>query len=236
MSEAETAGDVEDLCAVCAPLDEAAEGEDGRAGGEGERPPPSLPRKDGDGRTSRFFAGREENQGARSSDRGGLDPRALATVVSHARKFPLRKPKKEVPREDILVCAIRRLSDGRFLIHQRPDKGLLAGLWELPSRPLLDTTTPKIRRAAAVEHVTGLLRNRDTAPKHVAELGVVPWQFSHLKLHMHVHLFEVEQVEQVDGPASEETRARWATASEVDAESMGTGMKKCWSLVKKGAT
>ncbi|AEO60431.1 DNA glycosylase-like protein, partial [Thermothelomyces thermophilus ATCC 42464] len=224
--------DVEDLCAICAPFDEAVGGEDEEAA-EDWRPPPSSP-GNGDGKLSRFFAGKEEKRGPKSPaggrGQGGLDPRTLTSAVNHARKFPLRKPKKKVPLEDILVCAIRRVSDGRFLIHQRPDKGLLAGLWELPSHPLLDKRTPKTRRTEAVEYVTELLGNRDKAVKHVAELGIVPWLFSHLKLHMHVHLFEVEDIDPLSGQG---TRARWATTSEIDAESMGTGMKKCWSLVKE---
>ncbi|KAL2151765.1 hypothetical protein VTH82DRAFT_6863 [Thermothelomyces myriococcoides] len=231
--EAETAEDIEDLCTICSPFDEALDGEDVEAV-EDASPPPSPPRGNGDGKSSRFFAEKEGKQGAKSPGggqcRGELDSRTLATIVTHARKFPVRKPKKEVPQEDIVVCAIRRLSDGRFLIHQRPDKGLLAGLWELPSHPLLDRTTPKTRKTAATKYVTGLLGNGNKTPKHEAELGVVPWQFSHLKLHMHVHLFDVEDV---NGLSSPDTRARWATASEIDAESMGTGMKKCWSLVRK---
>ncbi|KAL2171380.1 hypothetical protein VTG60DRAFT_3022 [Thermothelomyces hinnuleus] len=230
--EAEAVEDVEDLCTICAPFDEAVGGEDEEAA-EDERPPPSLPRN-GDGKLSRFFAEKEEKQGAKSPaggrGQGGLDPRTLTSAVNHATKFPLRRPKKKVPQEGILVCAIRRVSDGRFLIHQRPDKGLLAGLWELPNHPLLDNRTPKTRRREAVDYVTELLRNRDNAVKHVAELGIVPWLFSHLKLHMHVHLFDVEDI---DGLSSQGTRARWATTSEIEAESMGTGMKKCWSLVRE---
>ncbi|KAK4031874.1 DNA glycosylase [Parachaetomium inaequale] len=221
--------DIEDLCTLCAPFEEAAEDDGGRA--EEPRTEPS----NGDGRLSRFFA---VTQAAKTTANEGLDARTLAAVVNHARKFPLKKSKKKVREEETLVCAVRR-SDGRYLIHQRPEKGLLAGLWELPSHtlPASNDSTAKTRKPKALAYVAGLAaapkakerRTLSPPPKHVGELGSVPWLFSHLKLTMHVHLFEVN-----DAAALPELgeRGRWALVDDIDAESMGTGMKKCWSLVK----
>lgn len=47
--------------------------------------------------------------------------------------FPYRGEKKPKRQEQLTVFAIR--SGGRFLVRRRPDKGLLAGLYELPHRP-----------------------------------------------------------------------------------------------------
>ena len=69
-------------------------------------------------------------------------------------------------------------------------------------------------------------------PKHVEELGSVPWLFSHLKLTMHVHLFTLEDGDLNDTKSLTSSRLRWATPEAVDEESMGTGMRKCWTLAK----
>ncbi|KAK1832986.1 A/G-specific adenine DNA glycosylase [Podospora conica] len=213
---AEGLGDIED-CGVCVPFEGDEGGVDGKGKGKGVSP---------------FFV-----------DEAGEEARRMEIIVNHAQKFPLRKPKKKVREEETLVCAVRRVSDGAYLIHRRPDKGMLAGLWELPSLILPSTNDSKAeaRKIKAMEYVASLVdgrgkavkgkRKRDTpSPKHVADLGSVPWLFSHLKLTMHVQLFEL------DGDVGEEPeddQRRWASAEEVEQESMGTGMRKCWALVQE---
>ncbi|KAH6649216.1 DNA glycosylase [Chaetomium tenue] len=219
--------DIEDGCNLCAPIEEAAS--DGDEADKETEPPPSK----GDGKLSRFFADTKRVKQPNTAAQD-LDARTLAVVVNHARKFPLRKPKKKVREEETLVCAVRG-SDGRYLIHKRPDKGLLGGLWELPSQtlPPSNDSTAKTRKARATSYVAGVAGGKGSCSpplKHVAELGSVPWLFSHLKLTMHVHLFEMDGVSPFAklGP-----REQWISVHEIDAESMGTGMKKCWSLVKE---
>jgi A/G-specific adenine glycosylase len=220
--------DIEDLCTLCAPFEEAAED------GGGELDDTETEPSKGDGRLSRFFAA---TQPAKPTTKEGPDARTLATIVNHARKFPLKKPKKKVREEETLVCAIRR-SGGQYLIHRRPDKGLLGGLWELPSHtlPASNDSTAKARKSKAMAYVAGLMaapkakRSLEASLRHAGELGSVPWLFSHLKLTMHVHLFEVDDA---GGLPELDKRERWASVEDIGTESMGTGMKKCWSIVKK---
>lgn len=225
----EPVGDIEDVCTLCAPFDEAAEGQDEvELDKEAKKEPITR-----EGRLSRFFATTP------AAETPGPDACTLGTIIQHTRKFPLRKPKKKVREEETLVCAIRRASDGSYLIHQRPDKGLLGGLWELPSHTLPKTndSTVKTRKANALSYAASLIPQKDKGSKsgrpslkHAGELESVPWLFSHLKLTMHVHLFEMDDTG--DLPACG-VRERWASAKDIDSESMGTGMKKCWSLVKE---
>jgi A/G-specific adenine glycosylase len=222
----EVVEDIEDPCTLCVPYEEVAEDEN-----DADEPKNNPTEKKG--ALSRFFA---PTQNAKpTTTPPGPDARTLNIIINHARKFPLKKPKRKVRKEETLVCAIR-CSDGRYLIHQRPAKGLLGGLWELPSYTLPESndSTPKSRRTQALSFVSGLvaMRNLKRAVKHVGELGSVPWLFSHLKLTMHVHLFEVDNDE---GLPAQGPRKRWASAEDIDAESMGTGMKKCWALVKQQA-
>lgn len=52
-----------------------------------------------------------------------LSPQASEVVVSHARGFPVKVSKKAVREEETVVCAVRRTSDGCYLIQKRPEKG-----------------------------------------------------------------------------------------------------------------
>lgn len=163
-------------------------------------------------------------------------------IVDHCRKFPVKGVKKAVREQETLVCAIRRSDDGRYLIHRRPEKGLLAGLWELPSRVLgegNETTASKAARSKlAVSHVTEMLSGgqggfKDVKLRHEGELESVPWLFSHLRLTMHVHVFVLDGGWADAGDLSMPTAMqRWASRDEVDDESMGTGMRRCWALVR----
>jgi A/G-specific adenine glycosylase len=210
--------DMEDLCTLCAPYEQALE--DGEEGGVEETK--SEPNRR-EGRLSRFFAAPQATGPPATTV---PDARALKTISSHARKFPLKKPKKKVREEETLVCAIRRSSDGQLLINRRPEKGLLGGMWELPSHTLPDSNKSTVmgRKTKAVDYVAGLVaagNARSTtaraAVSHSADLGSVPWLFSHLKLTMHVHLFEVGGA---GGVPELRDQARWATMKEIDMESM----------------
>lgn len=227
--------DIEDACTICKPFDVGLEvGKDGTELGSEEEEeeeatpdpnseaPPSLPKQ---ARLS-------------STDRD--------LIATYAQNFPLKVKKKAVREEEIVVCALRRSSDGRFLIHQRPAKGLLAGLWELPSHPLTDKParkTAKGRKRVAETLVVEALLSREVRKRtrYVGELGSVPWLFSHLKLTMHVQLFEIDgEVDGEDVPATRKPfgataiqDSRWSDAEGIEEESMGTGMRKCWALVKE---
>lgn len=184
-----------------------------------------------------------------------LSSRAVEVVISHAKRFPVKISKKAIREEETVVCAVRRTSDGCYLIQKRPEKGklamkttgaaqltwcavgLLAGLWELPSHvlPVLGTGSTASRRRIAREFVAGLFQptdgKRQANVKYIGDLGSVPWVFSHLKLTMHVHSFEIE-----DSPAAIvlAERTRWADRASVEEETMGTGMRHCWKRVVAG--
>lgn len=118
-------------------------------------------------------------------------------------------------------------------------------MWELPSYILSESndSTAKSRKKDAREFVTSLFGYNTSGPvqkqhsqfKYMGELGSIPWVFSHLKLHMHVHLFQLEDKQNISlvaGPC----QRRWAAPEDVEAETMGTGMRQCWSLVAESAS
>lgn len=169
-----------------------------------------------------------------------LDPGIVAEgIADYAKRFPLKTVKRSVREEEAVVCAVR-CEKGRFLIHRRPQKGLLAGLWEFPSLVIdgLKAKAPKERERLARSYVLKVLKDDGqdwSSLDYKGELGSVPWLFSHLKLTMHVHLFVWKNIGTSEslGMASgvpDKTR-RWT--KDVEGESMGTGMRKCWYLVQE---
>ncbi|KAF9770103.1 hypothetical protein IL306_012394 [Fusarium sp. DS 682] len=233
-------GDIEDLCDLCEPFEEAIASEEPEVKAEAKS---SKKAKSNGGQGKQMtlvayaFKGPAEDKKTTTKTDAGPNPRDMEIIVDHARKFPLKVIKKAVREEETLVCVILR-GDGQYLIQKRPEKGLLAGLWEFPSYILEDLkegNTPAKRRSKALSYVSKLAGEhggKAVKPKHMEELGSVPWLFSHLKLTMHVHLFTLENGGLDDTKSLASSRLRWATAEAVDEESMGTGMRKCWALAK----
>lgn len=224
--------DMEDICDVCSPFEEtiAEVEDDGRDSGTASSSKrQSQPRKQTSLQSFFFTADKMSSPVA---------PNAadLEMATNHARRFPVKGIKKAIREQQTLVCAIRRRDNGHYLIHRRPQKGLLAGLWEFPSQILQDghQGTSKVRKQEARLHASSVLglSPQDKGLEHIGELGSVPWQFSHLKLTMHVHLFNLDGAAVPDeGILSDaQTPKRWSGT--VEDESMGTGMRKCWGLVK----
>jgi A/G-specific adenine glycosylase len=241
-------GDMEDFCTLC----EAFEDVDNQEISSNVQPAETTHSASSNSRAAKqatlssfaFTRSSTRVNSSTSSQTSGIDAAILGAVMNHARKFPVKAIKKTVRAEEVLVCAIRR-ADGFYLLHRRPEKGLLAGLWELPSHilPSSNDSTPAVRKQTAKQYVGGLLWGDGDRAKarewsnlrHDGELATVPWLFSHLKLAMHVHLFTLDgatdkhdsngEIVGVEGRLS-----RWSDV--VDQESMGTGMRKCWALVK----
>ncbi|CAK7240786.1 MAG: hypothetical protein STHCBS139747_002233 [Sporothrix thermara] len=192
-----------------------------------------------------------------------LNDDVLATIVGHARTFPLRRPKKAVREVDTLVCAVR-VSQGRdssssgrhslYILHQRPAKGLLASLWQLPSYDLpaaVDGAAARRKEAEAfvarwLAEAAGSAGSAGRKQKSrpvavlktagVRQLGSIPWLFSHLKQTMHVYVFDMARVDDACSEAGLPTPPSccWASVAEADKTyTMGTGMRKCWDLVKE---
>ncbi|KAF1964351.1 DNA glycosylase [Bimuria novae-zelandiae CBS 107.79] len=157
-------------------------------------------------------------------------------IASYCSLFPKKMPKKKVPEEEAVVCVVEaHYSDGRrkWLIEQRPAKGLLASLWQFPQSTLSSAThTATTRKAAARKFVStlqiGYLSLREA--KHVAELGSLVHVFTHLRLTMHVHHFRVDVDE--DGEVERGVEGvKWVETERMGDETLSTGMRRCWDVV-----
>jgi A/G-specific adenine glycosylase len=230
--------DIEDECTYCKPFEEYADTDDDETTTKvTKKPKAGTNSKDGKKQSSLSSFFTSQNGSSKTKSKGATAPSTepdaatLEKISNHARKFPVKTIKKAVREEETLVCAIRRKSDGQYLIQKRPEKGLLAGLWEFPSHLLAEAkeTTTKSRKETATNFVHELLGDKvEKGLKHVGELGSIPWLFSHIKLTMHVHLFELSDAKSLAPKIGE--RSRWS--DDVESESMGTGMRKCWTMIQ----
>jgi len=96
-------------------------------------------------------------------------------------RFPLKSNKKKIPHIEAIAAVITR--DRNVLLHRRPPKGLLGGLWEYPNWRIEGKPRMRVR-----------LRLRNTIKKEmkmdveVKELiGVFNQTYSHFKLTLHVY-------------------------------------------------
>ncbi|KAB5567099.1 hypothetical protein PHYPO_G00228860 [Pangasianodon hypophthalmus] len=143
--------------------------------------------------------------------------------------FP-RKPVKKAPRvERTLVCVLRRQRDGdgdgeiQYLLTQRPSKGLLAGMWELPSMLLEEGVSEKKHRdllKAEVQRIVG------TATESFQYVGEVVHSFSHI--HQTYVVYSTSVCECVEG--QREQKICWLSQSALQEAAISTGVKKIMKL------
>lgn len=235
--------DIEDLCKLCEPFPNDL------------KPEPAAKSEPKGGKKMRqatLSFGTSSSTEAKETARVSGDE----AVHAHVCKFPMKLSKKTIRTESCLVCIVRRPA-GEYLLEQRPASGLLASMWQFPSLTLStteagSTATPPTppTRAQIDEFATSLLGSKAAAQAH-QRIGTIEHVFSHLHLTMHVYC--VELAKDVDLPAAkrkkEEAKARnfgsslgdtatrkWADAAEVEAETMGTGMRNCWIAYQQQAT
>ncbi|XP_054458782.1 adenine DNA glycosylase [Anoplopoma fimbria] len=142
--------------------------------------------------------------------------------------FP-RKPAKKPPRvERTLTCVvIRPGEDGEeeYLLTQRPNKGLLAGLWEFPSLLQGEKSSDVKEKRALCTQISGLLGT------HLAEslfqyVGEVVHIFSHIHQTYVVHSVCLKDAD----TQTQTENAQWLTRSALQEAAVSTGVKKIVKL------
>lgn len=142
--------------------------------------------------------------------------------------FP-RKPAKKAPRvERTLVCVLRRQcgrDDGeiQYLLTQRPGKGLLAGMWELPSM-LLEADVPEKKHGDLLS--TEVQRIVGTVTESLQYVGEVVHIFSHI--HQTYVVYSASVCECVEG--QREQKICWLDQSALQEAAISTGVKKIMKL------
>lgn len=100
--------------------------------------------------------------------------------------------------------------DGKYLLLKRPEEGLLAGMWELPSRDLESGSTLEERLAALKTCLKRALKTPIDLTDH-RELDTVVHKFSHITRSYIPHHVRIES-EQLPEPKLPASQALWVDA------------------------
>ena len=127
-----------------------------------------------------------------------------------AEKLPVKSPKKEKRQENRTVFILH--CDGRYALEKRPNKGLLAGLWQFPN------VTGHLDTAKALQAVQALGLQpreifREVERKHI---------FTHIQWNMKGIYLEVAE------PAGV---FQWFTAEQINTQAaLPTAFRQFWDL------
>ncbi|MCR5251133.1 MAG: A/G-specific adenine glycosylase [Lachnospiraceae bacterium] len=120
-----------------------------------------------------------------------LSSHCLAKRLKCQDSLPVKKAQKARKIQDRTVFVIRYRD--RVLLHKRPPKGLLAGLYELPS------AEGHLARPEALSHV----RILGFVPLHIEELPESRHVFSHLEWRMKAYLVRADELCSPDAPGED---------------------------------
>ncbi|XP_029005042.1 adenine DNA glycosylase isoform X2 [Betta splendens] len=142
--------------------------------------------------------------------------------------FP-RKPAKKPPRvERTLTCVVVRQGvegEEEYLLTQRPNKGLLAGLWEFPSL-LLEGENPRASQKRTLCAELRRMLGTQLTENLFQYVGEVVHIFSHIHQTYVVHSVRLE-----DGDSQTQTEnAQWLNRSALQEAAVSTGVKKIFKL------
>lgn len=258
--------DIEDLCTYCDEIPEAVpEATDPKKGEDSpQTSAPGGPEKKAMKQTTLFGTALTPKPGPKSSAATApkSPPDGLA-AQKYVQQFPRKAIKQNVRVEGRLVCILRlctssptqpNLSENEdgtlFLVHQRPEKGLLASLWEFPTAVL-----PNLTEEPAEDQVLsqaqdfvrdlllptwnggqGYMQCATERPGTARFLGRIKHTFSHLQWDMHVCLIDLHKGDLTRADAAHPSGgiargAQWLRRDAVERLTMGTGLRRCWTLV-----
>ncbi|XP_070101715.1 dual specificity testis-specific protein kinase 2 isoform X4 [Equus przewalskii] len=140
--------------------------------------------------------------------------------------FPRKASRKSLREECSATCVLeqpRALGGARILLVQRPNSGLLAGLWEFPSVTM--EPSEQCQRKALLQELQNWAGPLPAT--RLQHLGQVVHIFSHIKLIYQVYGLALEgQTPVTDTPPG----ARWLTREEFHTAAVSTAMKKVFRV------
>ena len=134
------------------------------------------------------------------------------------------------------VCIIqRKKTPAEYLIIQRPQTGLLAGLWEFPSVTLTDGTSDKKRQSAMDKFLLEDLEmtfDGKTKRCHITEVVHI---FSHIHQTYIVETFQItDSNNNSDCPGESKRQWKWVTKEQFLESAVSTAMKKVFKAYETG--
>ena len=132
----------------------------------------------------------------------------LGAARGTAASLPVKTPKKERRQEDRTVL-ILRCAD-RYALCKRPEKGLLAGLWQFPD----------VAGKLSLEQAFGLVRDMGMVPTNVLRQSERNHVFTHVQWNLRGWYLEVEQ---------KSPQLTWVAGDELDGQyALPTAYRQFW--------
>ncbi|GBN62268.1 Adenine DNA glycosylase [Araneus ventricosus] len=144
--------------------------------------------------------------------------------------FPCKVEKKAAREEKVGVLVIEK--GDQFLMVRRPEKGLLAGLWEFPCAILPDEAATKAK-SSIIESTVKELGVPSSVLFSKRFIGEVVHLFSHIHTTYSVEHLILDSSVKVKSSKKE---VMWVTLDEIKTAAVSTAMKKVLALVKKSET
>lgn len=152
--------------------------------------------------------------------------------------YPAKPARRTTPHHEVLTAVVVD-GDGRVLLGQRPQHGLLGGLWEFISAelhapdanplkrpPIYPTALPDLN--ALIARKSGLKGKCDNA----APLGVVKHAFTHFKLTRRVWLVQWPTTGGAPLGNHGYDRLIWATPEEVEQLALTRSDRRIWEMYR----
>ena len=124
---------------------------------------------------------------------------------------PVAKPKTKIPHHTVTAAILQ--NNGKVFIAQRPDKGLLGGMWEFPG----GKTKPEESLQACLKREICEELNVDIQIGNL--FGTYEHAFTHFRITLHA--FECQLVGSQQPQATEHTALRWVSLSDLANYPMG---------------
>ncbi|KAK8864250.1 A/G-specific adenine glycosylase [Kwoniella newhampshirensis] len=154
--------------------------------------------------------------------------------------FPMRKEKKasRVEQETVSVIEWHGANGQRkWLFAKRPEKGLLAGLFEPPTAPVEADADPSERlensMATLSKYIAIVGEERTKLKSAGREVASIPHIFSHIN--MTYYIYHYMTTSPTESPPAIKTSAPantvWLDEAGVESANIGTGVKKVWAEI-----
>jgi A/G-specific adenine glycosylase len=141
--------------------------------------------------------------------------------------LPVKKKTKQGRVEKRAVALVRR-EDGRWLIHKRPENGLLANMWEFPNGEYTKQTEAREKLSIYMYKVFGIkCVPQDLVMEH-------SHTFSHLQWDLHTYICEYQGQEESQGEAGAKERTKWITIDEMENYPFSVSHKKIAHALREG--
>lgn len=179
----------------------------------------------------------------------------VADPADYVTKYPIKDPKKatKVRDETVAVLVVCTETGGgvKFLIVQRPEDGLLAGLWEAPNAVLdlkseasrkdtmdeLQLLIPQALKNSELQKAKLQRSGSSGSPALHVEVGKVTHIFSHIRQTLDVQLMILRPQEAeaalTSGVTVEGIPFQWLSESELAGAAISTQMKKVFAAAFK---